>query len=804
MRRTAASIFALLSGILGLTAWFGGVGFYEKHFFEPGLIVFANNLMRVVFTALLVWMIYVSGHWIVRCLALKSDLLVLSAGERLIIGFTLGVGIWHFILLILGHLSLYYNSVMIAISLVVLTASGRHFGEVVREGRNRFVQWRKRPSFNASSVIILVTAALLLIIRGLYPGGSGDYYTHYFYYYIEVLKNHGLAPNDVWYHFFYSQGVGLFFFGMLLTDPEAPSLATYVCVLIASLCLWTLSARIAPRSIWPAVAAGLYMLFCTIPLGGTGGDFQKHHEAATALAVLLVWGLCMHQIAPQSLSRLFLAVTASAGLGATIISLPMGVIFGPFFLLLAALSLTGRKWRHVVDYALVGIFICGVTLAMLLLNYLVAGLATDQALDQALRFANLERLDRWGVLPQIVIVAWIRDNYASLAVSGGQVIFQLVHFMRIPLLWVLLGSVLLTLLTIAYWELNPRYLAKHHASSSENASENGQIDSTLSARRVLKLLGSLVILLALFSLIVGRSQAVSYTRFSTFFFFLIALFAVSVWGIAITMGSSRPGLRDHRLIRIGIPVAIFVATLASWQITDTWGKRLITAAANGFRYFSGQYSLAYAYSRQDVQHGGINPSAVAVMQRLPPGTPIWVTNTNFYCMVPDCVMQSVVSFKMSPRLDEVLNGTPERAKQLLMEAGINYFVFSKDEQLVDILPFSQLFAVGSIERYLGIRWTDGRTWLLGWRGPDTQIIDNQFLEAYQKRLEEPEHSLFRFRELLPYMSSVMRDLRASPHPWALTSFPWRFTKQIDVEGASYGANWINSTGSMARGGEGRP
>ena len=62
----------------------------------------------------------------------------------------------------------------------------------------------------------------MLLRRGLFPGGSGDYYTHYFYYYLEVLKNHGLAPNDVWYHYYYSKGSGLVFLGMLLTDPEAP------------------------------------------------------------------------------------------------------------------------------------------------------------------------------------------------------------------------------------------------------------------------------------------------------------------------------------------------------------------------------------------------------------------------------------------------------------------------------------------------------------------------------------------------------------------------------------------------------
>ena len=50
-------------------------------------------------------------------------------------------------------------------------------------------------------ILIGATAVWLLLLRGLFLGGGGVYYNHYFYYYLEVLKNHGLAPQDVWYHY---------------------------------------------------------------------------------------------------------------------------------------------------------------------------------------------------------------------------------------------------------------------------------------------------------------------------------------------------------------------------------------------------------------------------------------------------------------------------------------------------------------------------------------------------------------------------------------------------------------------------
>ncbi len=110
-------------------------------------------------------------------------------------------------MLILGALGgLYYRSVMIALSLAVLLASAPHFATVapaaVRALAARMIALRHGEGVQPviCALLIAVCGAWLLIVRGLYPGGGGDYFTHYFPYYLEVVGNHGLAPNDVWYH----------------------------------------------------------------------------------------------------------------------------------------------------------------------------------------------------------------------------------------------------------------------------------------------------------------------------------------------------------------------------------------------------------------------------------------------------------------------------------------------------------------------------------------------------------------------------------------------------------------------------
>jgi hypothetical protein len=91
-------------------------------------------------------------------------------------------------------------------------------------------------------------------------------------------------------------------------------------------------------------------------------------------------------------------------------------------------------------------------------------------------------------------------------------------------------------------------------------------------------------------------------------------------------------------------------------------------------------------------------------------------------MVPGCLIESVISFKMSGRLDEILGGDPDLAKLRLQQAGLDYFLFMKEYRMIDLLPFSRLFAPETIGRYLGIKWSDGSTYLLTWIGPDTTPI----------------------------------------------------------------------------------
>jgi hypothetical protein len=151
---------------------------------------------------------------------------------------------------------------------------------------------------------------------------------------------------------------------------------------------------------------------------------------------------------------------------------------------------------------------------------------------------------------------------------------------------------------------------------------------------------------------------------------------------------------------------------------------------------------------------------------------------------------------MSGQLDQLLTAPPARAKQLLQEAGLNYFLIAQDSRLVDLLPYSKLFAPDAIGDYLGIKWTDGKAFLLTWTGPDTTPLTPEFFKIYRELLDRPEMTWFRFSRLIPQIVAATEQLRAKP--WgAPATFPWRTSPpedgMLDIVAATYGENCRSHT-----------
>jgi hypothetical protein len=314
--------------------------------------------------------------------------------------------------------------------------------------------------------------------------------------------------------------------------------------------------------------------------------------------------------------------------------------------------------------------------------------------------------------------------------------------------------------------------------------------------------------LTVVSFFAGHVQDVSYSRFSTFFVPLLLVFALA-WAGA-ELAKTRVG-RGAEFVRYALPLLVLAGTIASWWDIGHWGKRVQAATMEGVRFLDGHYSLADAFAHQQGgwSFGAINPETLAAVRHAPPDTPIWSTNVaSAVCMAPMCHVESVVSFKMADRLDGILTGPPEQAKQILQQANLNDFLISTQWPLLDLLPYSRLFDPDTIGQYLGIKWTDGTTYLLTWTGPDTTPLGPAFLATYRNMVNVPEHPWFKFRVLLPQLDAavaMLRQKRFGQQP----DWPWDHAPppQITVLSATYGANcqtpWsiIRSGGTASSGDE---
>jgi hypothetical protein len=74
--------------------------------------------------------------------------------------------------------------------------------------------------------------------------------------------------------------------------------------------------------------------------------------------------------------------------------------------------------------------------------------------------------------------------------------------------------------------------------------------------------------------------------------------------------------------------------------------------------------------------------------------------------------------------------------QSLKRAGINFFFVSKELKLYTPLALSPVLSPDHIDQYLGVKWTDGTSYLLTWLDEGVQPLHQDFLTAYRDLVKE--------------------------------------------------------------------
>lgn len=742
------SMFLLAGSFLAIIGWFHYADVYHHSFFSNGNHILIYNLCRSMFTLYLLWIVYAAGYLSAQKFLSANTLPFL---ERTILFYGIGIGLAQVCLLLLGLANLYYVPVAITLCLLILILSASHFNNFCGELKQQIkTQWQNnRFIFTVTATVTLIFAAWLLLVRGLYPAGGHDYYTHYFYYYLNVIHNHGLTPNDVWYHYFYSKGAGLFFLGMMLTDPLAPSLITFSCVIMAALAIMSLISRLAPRSLWPLFCVALYLAYNLAALNGDGGEFQKIHEITSALTILMLWGVCMSACWQSTERRCAFIMIAAVTVAASILTQATGIFFGVYFAVLTCAAWLYHEKNQARFFSLLLAVAIAAVCSIFILNYLVIGIPSDQSLAIMWKTANVERLNQLGLLPNILVAAWVRENYAHVANPWGmETLHQLISFLRAGALKPAIVSLLIPAVI---------FMVRKPALSNAN-------------RYIFYYFTSALIVFGMLAVMLGHSQTISFLRYSSFFFPMMAVMIAICWNMITPALYSSKWL--NQLIYVAIPIFLLVSVIHSW---NHWVKLMRPITSNSVRFATGKFSIAEAYAHEPTGYpfGGINPGTWQAMQHVPAHARVWSTNVASYCMAPDCQIESVISFKLSSRMNDIINGTPAQTKLLLQQEQLNYFIFADEYPLRDLLIYSELFQPKNILNDLSVLWTDGKTYLLTWRTGPITANDKVFLQAYMKHYAVDDDPNFKFSNTLPVLKQFMQSLQNTPHPWRPIPFPWQ-------------------------------
>jgi hypothetical protein len=542
---------------------------------------------------------------------------------------------------------------------------------------------------------------------------------------------------------------------MLLTDPLAPQLVTFTFYFAALLALFLMLQRLAPdpRWIWAGLILFLGLFIYTPGPGGSRanggwGDFEKLHELNAALTLAIVWLSARALETRGREMRAALAASASATAAAVILNTTAAayfvVVFGALMLWYGWRRQFGRAFQCASLATLAGVLAA----ATLLVNQVTTGLMSDQILDLAWKFADVEKLHQWGALPLLLTTSWGR---AGLATEGAT----------------LIGAIKLLAKTVRLEMFGPMLA---WGAVTAGAVIRRRHLSFLAPAQALVLTVALAATIG-FALTTGIAQPISFYRYTSFVLPIVLLCGV----LLVRMGYEADGRIGRWARNPRMPAAIVLACFVTTFISYHPRRAPADAVIDASRFAVGWYSIDKAYTTQEgwparAPYGAIYPGARGAYEAVGSHVRIWSMHATAYCMLPDCDVEVWSGFTTTRDWDRLMFGTPEEGRAALQAERLDHFLFSTELWLNnDPLPRSPLFAPDNIAKYLGMRWTDGTTTLLTWLGPGITPLDAQWVARYRRAVEE---SAFVQTFPLDEFKAIYARLRATPHPWRSFVLPW--------------------------------
>ena len=736
--------FLVFTGLFAaILSFFSLIDVHNRHFNEAGFGPI-YNLCRVIFVAYYFWLLSFIGLRFLGLVAGRGPLRSIGVRDKLALGFFTGTAVVTVVMLAAGSLSLYLRWLAAAVALGVIALSYRDFEVLRGEAARSIGAGLHRQSALARILVVAmalaaaVAGATLLLVKGLYPQGGHDYYLHYYQFYSLVIENHGISPNEFWYHYFYSKGVGVTFWAMLLTDNLGPSLAAFCSAVAAAIALLSLVGRAGERTLWPWGAAIVYLALNVHTLGtgiyganGGWGHFQKPHELNSPLLIGILWMSVELLASKGSLRRTWWWGAAAGSFSIAFLLIISSAIVGFFFALVFAVFLILRRRDALAFFGLGVATGCGLA-AVVSMNFLTTGIPTDIALNLWWPILDLKQLNQYGWLFDVSFIAGLRSEGFLRGLSSHGLAWQefLLNVTRFDILapFVIGGAAAIAIGTIG------RFMTRWPTRDSAVSVPGNTVDTI-----VIVLLFTLAV--AAFGATFGTTEPISYVRASSYFLPLVIAIVALAWQFAIMSVPWSP----VALAVLGWIVPIGLAGLTVQHVYSKHSGTLVAVLDNAIRFVGGRYSIHDAYGDQSgwpalPKSGAIYPPIYEAWKTMTPGSRLWSFHVHTYCMVPGCRVESHLSSILSSQRNEILLGAPQQAKAALQRAGVNDFFISTELDIRDPMICTPLFSPETIGDYMGVKWTNGADMLLTWKGPGSHPIPATWVDNYRAHLKMSKYT----------------------------------------------------------------
>ncbi|MCC6346139.1 MAG: hypothetical protein IT388_03005 [Nitrospirales bacterium] len=722
------SVFSIVYLVLILL--FQKMGVWDRHFAEAGSLYFLYHLFRVAFFFFFAWIVYSAGKLLLAFITKGRGDFPLNGLDTFLVSSFAGASLLTLVMFFLGLLKAYYTATALLLTVPIAFLSYPELRETVRALPGFFNRlsrdyFKEKGALQGALTAFLLFALVvqflyLFLSKGLMPDLlTNDTIGHYLPYYQEVLNSHGIGMNKYFPHYYYSKGVGLFFLAGLLTDIQSIQLVSFLFLLLSAAALYALVRKIAgDEPLW--VLLSLLLFFSSsIILNESGvivAEFQKVH---VLIGSFIIFTACLTVLAlslPDSLVRpwavLLLLVT-----GAALVMSPVSFAFLLPYLLLQSLLflLVGRaallRMSFLVTAGLLGIFV-----ALLVFNLFTSGMAEATPLPLFFKY-RIESIMRDWISPNAFLMQ-IQMNTISGEGAGAVGLGRFFQFGTIVrnIIDVLHDGSMIPF--IVYFALLVLTAVLVSIASRKGLMPSGSVGT----------IAPIVCMLLVVYILLGITEQSSIYRYTVFLiFFKIALYIyVLLFSIRALFGAT--DFKRHVLLFAAVVTAAF-ALLNFYTVT---AKAQAMPLSDKIGFVTGRLSYADLYEKRwegvilglKVQKGIGEDKKVVMMNFIP----------SIYGIPKSRFQRPLMNdFNAYGDFENVLYGSPEKAKEAYMKQSLNHFLIIFDQPLL-FPAYSPLFEPRAMKKYFKTAAKGTNVVILTWRSPrDPELSDDIVMQFYNAR-----------------------------------------------------------------------